>query len=55
MFLEFHSDTHGLLDELDIVMLRGVGVKCPNCEAYKESVEKFFSECASYNSQRQTF
>ena len=27
--------------------------ECPNCGAIKESIEHFFFECASYDSQRQ--
>ena len=34
---------------------RGGSQECPNCGAYKKSVEHVLFECASYDSQRLVF
>ena len=55
MFLNFRLGTHGLFEELGRHAKGDRSQECPDCGAYKESVEHVLFQCASSDSQRLVF
>ena len=54
-FLKVPFGYHWLFEEWGRHAKRGGSQECPNCGAWKESVEHVLFQCASYDSQRQIF